>query len=282
MTDRLDTQIQQTQYYSQELDSTKAALAEAGSQLVDANDKLEYANNQLEETRNQVDYIQGQLILTQEELTTSQEEAATAKADLYDASVKLTIAQDKLASAEAKLASSQESLDLYIETLNGLGIYLFPSNFCFDVKLVDNPAATDPTWAELMDFLSQDTTEEHDYVLNIYDCSQFSRDLHNNAEANGIRAAEVQVWFEDELEGHALNAFMTIDLGLVYIDCTGSPDKVARVELGKTVRAVDAHSYSFNLINIRNNTWWNRLYEYYYMGESPWNQPIVAGINIYW
>jgi hypothetical protein len=99
------------------------------------------------------------------------------------------------------------------------------------IMLVDNPAATDPTYAELVAFIQQDTTDANDYLVHPligYVCADFAEDVHNNAEAAGIRAASVSVDFEGSEEGHALNAFDTIDMGLVYIDCTGqsSSDKL--------------------------------------------------------
>jgi len=92
------------------------------------------------------------------------------------------------------------------------------------IILIDNPAAVDPTYAELVAFIEQDTTDNNDYLVQPrigYVCADFAEDVHNNAEAAGIRAASVSVDFEGSDEGHALNAFDTIDRGLVYIDCTG-------------------------------------------------------------
>lgn len=92
------------------------------------------------------------------------------------------------------------------------------------ILLVDNPDATNPTYAELVAFIRQDTTDANDYLedsLIGYVCADFAEDVHNNAEAAGIRAASVSVEFEGGGDGHACNAFDTIDEGLVYIDCTG-------------------------------------------------------------
>jgi len=92
------------------------------------------------------------------------------------------------------------------------------------VLLVDNPNAVNPTYAELVAFIERDTTDSNNYLedpLIGYVCADFAEDVHNNAEAAGIRAASVSVDFEEGGEGHALNAFDTIDEGLVYIDCTG-------------------------------------------------------------
>jgi hypothetical protein len=92
------------------------------------------------------------------------------------------------------------------------------------IMLIDNPDAVNPTYAELVAFVEQDTTDTNDYFIDPsigYVCADFAEDVHNNAEAAGIRAASVSVEFEEGGEGHALNAFDTTDRGLVYIDCTG-------------------------------------------------------------
>jgi len=87
-------------------------------------------------------------------------------------------------------------------------------------QLVNNEEASDPTWQELMTFLGVDTTDQKPYVVDSYSCVAFAEELHNNAEAAGIKAAFVGVQFEDREVGHALNAFQTTDRGLVFIDCT--------------------------------------------------------------
>jgi hypothetical protein len=93
------------------------------------------------------------------------------------------------------------------------------------IELVDNPDATNPTYAELLAFLEADQTDRYSYILGppkvAYVCSDFARDVHNNAEAAGIRTAWVGIEIEGQTEGHALNAFETTDRGLVFIDCTG-------------------------------------------------------------
>jgi hypothetical protein len=93
------------------------------------------------------------------------------------------------------------------------------------IELTDNPNATDPTYAELLAFLEADQIDEYSYIVGppkvAYICADFARDVHNNAEAAGIRAAWVGIDLEGQAEGHALNAFQTTDRGLVFIDCTG-------------------------------------------------------------
>ena len=155
------------------------------------------------------------------------------------------------------------------------------------IVLVNNPDATNPTYAELVAFIRADTTDTKLYAgkglgglttdedYEAYVCADFAEDVHNSAEAAGIRAAWVSIDFEGDDEGHACNAFEITDRGLVYIDCTGgnprfqltpgsyimlyshappskptSWDTVAYVEIGKEYGLIDiakakSLSYSF-------------------------------------
>jgi len=93
------------------------------------------------------------------------------------------------------------------------------------IELINNPDATNPTYAELLAFIKRDRTDEYSYIFGppkiAYVCSDFAEDVHNNAEAAGIKAAWVGIDIDGKTEGHAINAFQTTDIGLVYIDCTG-------------------------------------------------------------
>jgi len=123
------------------------------------------------------------------------------------------------------------------------------------VNLINIEGAQNPSWGQLEAFLLQDTTDEHIYINPNYTCGDFAEQLHNNAEESGIRAALVVVEFQEGAP-HALNAFETMDKGMVYIDVTGenplnylftspltlgsipftgpdSSDKVAYLKIGK-------------------------------------------------
>lgn len=89
------------------------------------------------------------------------------------------------------------------------------------INLVNNKNARDPTWQELVSFLRADKTDGRLYVFSLFMCGDFAEQLHNNAEAAGIRAAWVAVDYADSSAGHALNVFETVDRDLVYVDCTG-------------------------------------------------------------
>jgi hypothetical protein len=89
-------------------------------------------------------------------------------------------------------------------------------------QLVENREAHDPTWDELVAFLQRDPTNEKHYYSGVFACGSFAEELHNHAEAEGIRCAFVGVSFAGASVDHALNAFNTTDYGLVYIDDTGT------------------------------------------------------------
>jgi hypothetical protein len=99
----------------------------------------------------------------------------------------------------------------YVRTKGGPRIYL-----------ANISGAQNPTWQQLVEFIASDNTDSKAYDLKTFPCGAFAEEVHNNAEAHGIRAAWVAVDFEDDSIGHALNAFETTDRGLVYVDCTGN------------------------------------------------------------
>jgi len=76
-----------------------------------------------------------------------------------------------------------------------------------------------PTYTELLGFLSRDRTDTKPYITGSYVCSDFSADVNNNAEGEGIRCALVHLDYADEdTPGHAIVAFETTDRGLVFIE----------------------------------------------------------------
>ncbi|MFA7352951.1 MAG: hypothetical protein WCZ22_05680, partial [Dehalococcoidales bacterium] len=113
---------------------------------------------------------------------------------------------------------------------------------CYDefIILINNKNATNPTYAQLLDFLEIDKTDEYPYhyafsplgfyygsaesnldlekLKNIIDgiiapsdpniCADFAERLHNNAEKAGIRCGYISLDFDDGV-GHALNVFET-------------------------------------------------------------------------
>ncbi|MCL0094776.1 hypothetical protein M1N58_02630 [Dehalococcoidales bacterium] len=90
-----------------------------------------------------------------------------------------------------------------------------------------------PTYKELMDFLRRDKTDLKPYIKGEYTCSNFSADVNINAELEGIRAAWVRLRFADEeVRGHAIVAFETIDKGLIFIE--PQTDEIAKPVIGES------------------------------------------------
>ncbi len=98
------------------------------------------------------------------------------------------------------------------------------------IYLANNADASNVSFEKLKAFIVADQTDRGLYIPGIQMCGYFAETLHNNAERAGIRAAVVIVEFEDGSAPHALNAFETTDLGLVYIDCTGARRSPAAFE----------------------------------------------------
>ena len=89
-----------------------------------------------------------------------------------------------------------------------------------DILLCNNDSAVDPTYAQLMQFLQADATDQIPYRHGTYVCADYAKDVHDHAELAGMKAGWVGVDFAD-VSRHACNVFHTVDRGTVYIDCTG-------------------------------------------------------------
>jgi len=148
------------------------------------------------------------------------------------------------------------------------------------IILENNPDAADPTFEELMIFIEADRTDTRDYIkngANAYVCSDFAEEVHNNAEAAGIRSGWVAIRFNGTDEGHAINAFETIDKGLVYIDCTNSQsaeNSVSEIERWDTIAYIE-EGKRYGIISIdqvlsTNFDSYMLEYDYYLECENAW------------
>ncbi|MDH4300142.1 MAG: hypothetical protein OEV54_05820 [Dehalococcoidia bacterium] len=143
------------------------------------------------------------------------------------------------------------------------------------IELTNNPAAQDPSWNQLTAFIQSDTTDSKPYIDTFYwsyVCADYAKEVHNNAEAVGIRAAWVGIDFVGSGPGHALNAFHTTDKGLAFVDSTGF-DAIAYVKTGEELGYIDldlaiSPEYSFY------EEYW-QIWPYPPMG-------IVRDVQIHW
>jgi len=74
-----------------------------------------------------------------------------------------------------------------------------------------------PTYQEMNEFLAEDTTSLKAYVEDEYVCTDFSAEVNNNAEAQGIRCAIVDIFYPEGY-GHTTVAFETTDRGLRFVE----------------------------------------------------------------
>lgn len=91
----------------------------------------------------------------------------------------------------------------------------------------------DPTYHEMLVFISSDKTDENTYVDSSYVCHDFSFDVKRNAFNAGYRcfyvSIEMGIWGISE--GHALVAFNTTDRGIIYVE--PQSDRITKVQIGQ-------------------------------------------------
>ena len=85
-----------------------------------------------------------------------------------------------------------------------------------------------PSYQEMKEFLKADKTDAKQYIEGEYDCKNMAADINKNAEAQGIRTA--QVYIEFAKYAYTLVAFETTDKGLIFIE--PQDDKEMKVEVG--------------------------------------------------
>ena len=144
------------------------------------------------------------------------------------------------------------------------------------IELINNPKASNPSYDELLVFIHNDSTEAKRFIDTFfggYVCSNYAEDVHNNAEAAGIRAAWVGIDFQGEQIGHALNAFETTDKGLVYVDCT---------ELDTTAHVVRGEEYKNTIIRKASSMVEQYLEEHIQEQLEAMTLGIVEEIHVHW
>lgn len=174
------------------------------------NIKLELTTVDLASTQTQLDSVRTQVATTQAELVSTQTELASTQDKLTSTQTELEGIKDELTDINAELADLQTSYD---GLLTGHG---------YSIK--------DPTYKEMLSFISSDKTDQRQYVEGEYICLNFAMDVCNSAEEKGIRCAYVSLWYPNE-QSHAIIAFNTIDKGLIYIE--PQSDELVEPVIGK-------------------------------------------------
>lgn len=117
-----------------------------------------------------------------------------------------------------------------------------------EISIVNSPHATQVSFSEVLDFIELDKTDENEYVLDVFDCAQYSEMFHDNAENHGITSGVMLVWFEDRYDGHAFNVFNTTDKGLVFVDVTREDRIVRELKIGSQI--LHGNSFYSNFRNV--------------------------------
>jgi len=254
------------------LNATQIEQQNTARTLEDTRNQLQDTNKSLKETRQALDEQKSQT----ENFIQLYENNAD---ELKDSQIQLDLLEDKLATSEKENQDNQRTIDevqeklaLYEDTL-GTKVFSdvnppYSSGNALFLKLINQNDTENPTWEELLAFLQEDKTDKNLYITSVYECGNFAQDLHNNAEAKGIRTAFVAIQFYNEAP-HAINAFKTTDKGLVYIDDTGDSNPLPIARLDKLAEIAKDELYHANFI----------FTEGFFVIQG---DEIVKSIEIYW
>ncbi len=180
-----------------ELDMTRTALSATQTQLDATENELGTANGELDATKTELEATAVSLAATESKLETAEDELQSAETELAAALDTASMVRSELDEKEGEIAELQTSYD---GLMAGHG---------YTIK--------DPTYQEMVNFISGDDTDKAEYITGEYECTDFATRLCNNAEEKGIRCAYVSIRFPGG-SGHAIVAFNTIDKGLIYIE----------------------------------------------------------------
>ena len=88
-----------------------------------------------------------------------------------------------------------------------------------------------PSYQEMLDFIAADNTNKNEYSEESYVCVDFSHQVNNNAEEQGIRCAVIDIFYP-EGKGHTIVGFDTTDKGLQFVE--PQFDRLVKLEVGKS------------------------------------------------
>jgi hypothetical protein len=265
-----------------EIEDLNATVSSQETMINNTVADLDNTRQRLQETEDSLEETEGQLLDTRELL----DESVHANIELekqYNSTVSrlnsvessLTAEKSRTSQLESDIENLQDELQLYYD----MGIIVksemvppYQASTRPEFDLVNNPEAINISYVELRNFLFEDDTDKHPYIVDEYTCGEFAETLHNNAEESGIKAAFVAIQFKDGSTAHAFNAFITTDRGLFYIDVTGSePGQPRPTHLDRIVSTLEVGK-SIKAELIWNDGIWYMLPDY----------KIVSRIEVYW
>ena len=94
----------------------------------------------------------------------------------------------------------------------GTGIFGFPYGAPDPIAVYENP-----TYAEMVIFIAQDSVDQNEYIYPDYKCTHFTEDFVDNARDKGLRAGYVRL-NNPGGTSHAIACFFTTDAGLYFVE----------------------------------------------------------------
>lgn len=237
-----------------ELTAANVNLASVEAELTPTKNTLATAQAELGTIKKSLDVTRSELSTTSQKLASTDSALNVTKQSLTSKQTELTLANQQLSSFQSELLANKTRMDaidtklkLYEDTM-GIKIYasVQPGTQRGDLSVMhlnNVVTAANPSWQQLKSFLLADQTDDRIYRANSFDCVDFAEMLHNNAEAAGIKAAYVELDFLDNPIGHAINAFVTTDRGLVFVDNTGAETFDSSVEHDKIGYVIKSKEY---------------------------------------
>jgi len=168
----------------------------------------------LEKAKLQSDLTEAQRVIDnfEEQVATLEDQISSLKSDKIALESNISILEEKLNLTSQQLIQLQADYENLFESIN-------------------QSTLKNPIWQDLKGFLEQDDTDKMVYKSNEFDCTGFAITLRDRAWRRGLRCAFVEVGFGEGGAAHNLNAFQTLDRGLIFVEPQG--DDVAYVQVGK-------------------------------------------------
>jgi len=187
-----------------ELAVTRSGLAVTQANLATAQTKLSQTESSLADTQNE-------LAATSEQLQETDFQLAQVRSDYTNTLTTLNLEKEQSLELQTTFANLQANYD---SLTDGYGYVL-----------------RDPTYREVKAFLAADKTDARTYVDDSYVCEDFSLDVKIHAMQQKIRCAFVSIRFVGDNAGHAIVAFDTTDMGIIYIE--PQSDEEVNLQVGK-------------------------------------------------
>ncbi|MFA5051426.1 MAG: hypothetical protein WC499_04950 [Patescibacteria group bacterium] len=187
--------------------------------VVSLSSQLSAAEYAAKQATNESNVAKSSLITANNNIEKLNSDISTYQLQITNLNNDKNIMQSTITALQTNVTALQGQVVALTKKLQGTLPYASPTGT--NLKTTNQDNVHNPTWAELKSFLVSDSTDQLNYVLGSFVCGDFAQIVHNKAELSGIRCAMVVISFMDGSNPHALNAFMTSDKGLVYIDDTG-------------------------------------------------------------